>query len=70
MNPYNRNEAETIAWESGIETEKLSNGGVNIYAIGNNDYIKIRSVDFGDNGAGGLRQIFLVKKLVELLNYA
>ncbi|HVO74055.1 MAG TPA: carbohydrate-binding protein [Ignavibacteriaceae bacterium] len=53
LNPFIRNEAETIAWESGIETEKLSNGGgVDVYSIGNNDYIKIRSVDFGDNGAG------------------
>jgi len=52
LNPYNRNEAETIAWASGIETEKLSNGEVIVYAIGNNDYIKIRSVDFGDIGAG------------------
>jgi arabinoxylan arabinofuranohydrolase len=52
LNPYKRNEAETIAWESGIETEKCSQGGVNVYSIENGDYIKIRSVDFGDKGAG------------------
>jgi arabinoxylan arabinofuranohydrolase len=51
LNPYKRNEAETIAWESGIETEKNSQGGINVYAIENGDYIKIRSVDFGDMGA-------------------
>jgi hypothetical protein len=50
--PYKRNEAECIAWESGIETEKCSQGGVNIDAIENGDYIKVRNVDFGSNGAG------------------
>ena len=52
LNPYKRNEAETIAWESGIETEVSSQGGVNVYSIENGDYIKIRNVDFGDKGAG------------------
>ena len=52
LNPYKRNEAETIAWESGIETEMSSLGGVNVYSIENGDYIKIRNVDFGDKGAG------------------
>ena len=51
LNPYKRNEAETIAWESGIETEKSSQGGMNVYSIENGDYIKIRNVDFGDKGA-------------------
>jgi arabinoxylan arabinofuranohydrolase len=52
LNPYKRNEAETMAWESGIETEKCSQGGIDVYAIENGDYIKIRSVNFGDKGAG------------------
>jgi len=52
LNPYQRNEAETIARESGIETEQSSQRGVNVYAIENGDYIKIRSVGFGDKGAG------------------
>jgi len=52
LDPYQRSEAETIAWETGIETEKCSQGGVNVYAIENGDYIKIRSVDFGDKGTG------------------
>jgi arabinoxylan arabinofuranohydrolase len=52
LNPYKRNEAETMAWESGIETEKCSQGGVSVYAIENGDYIRIRSVDFGDRGPG------------------
>jgi hypothetical protein len=52
LNPYKRNEAATIAWESGIETEMSSQGGVNVYSIENSDYIKVRSVDFGANGTG------------------
>ena len=51
LNPYQRNEAETIAWESGVETETCSQGGVNVYSIESGDRIKIRNVDFGENGA-------------------
>ncbi len=50
LNPYKRVEAETIAWEKGIETTKSENGEVYVYDINNGDYIKVRSVDFG-NGA-------------------
>jgi hypothetical protein len=53
LNPYQWNQAETIAWEEGIETTKTENG---IYAanIDNNDYIKVRSVDFGTDGASAI----------------
>ncbi|MGC4063282.1 MAG: glycoside hydrolase family 43 protein [Polyangiaceae bacterium] len=47
LNPYDLNEAETIAWESGIETEVCSKGGMNVTAIGSGDYIKVENVDFG-----------------------
>lgn len=47
LNPYNRVEAETIAWEEGIETAKDGKSGVFVTAISNGDYIKVRSVDFG-----------------------
>lgn len=52
INPFERVEAETIAWEEGIETTKDSiNGqGIYVYDIDNNDYIKVRAVDF-KNGA-------------------
>ncbi len=46
LNPYNRVEAETIAWESGIETASSGSKSVYVTDIDNNDYIKIRSVDF------------------------
>jgi len=47
LNPYRRNEAETIAWESGIKTETSSEVGVYVTGINNGDYIKVRDVDFG-----------------------
>ena len=50
LNPFQRTEAETMAWEVGIETAKDNVAGVYVTDISNNDYIKVRSVDFG-NGA-------------------
>lgn len=48
VNPYVRNEAEMICFESGIETETCSNGGMNVANIENGDYVKVSGVDFGD----------------------
>ncbi|WP_306748262.1 glycoside hydrolase family 43 protein [Saccharothrix yanglingensis] len=50
LNPYTRQEAETIAWGSGIETEPAGEGGMNVGWIENGDWIKVRNVAFG-NGA-------------------
>jgi hypothetical protein len=47
LNPFKRVQAETIAWEVGIETASAINAGIYVTDIGNNDYIKVRSVDFG-----------------------
>ncbi|WP_437643409.1 glycoside hydrolase family 43 protein [Sorangium sp. So ce362] len=47
LNPYVMTEAETIAWESGVETEACSEGGMNVGSIENGDYIKVKGVDFG-----------------------
>jgi hypothetical protein len=47
LDPYSLNEAETIAWGSGVETEACSEGGMNVTAIGSGDYIKVKNVDFG-----------------------
>ncbi|RZM06190.1 MAG: carbohydrate-binding protein, partial [Pedobacter sp.] len=47
LNPFQRVEAETIAWAEGVKTEKDSvSGEVFLTQINDNDYIKIRSVDF------------------------
>jgi MYXO-CTERM domain-containing protein len=47
LNPFAQTEAETIAWESGIETEVCSEGGMNVTDISNGDYIKVKEVEFG-----------------------
>jgi hypothetical protein len=47
LNPYVRQEAETMAWGSGIETEPSSDGGMNVGWIENGDYIKVKGVAFG-----------------------
>ncbi|MET8847920.1 glycoside hydrolase family 43 protein [Amycolatopsis sp. NPDC004625] len=47
LNPFTRQEAETIAWGSGIETEPASEGGMNVGWIENGDSIKVRNVAFG-----------------------
>ncbi len=46
VNPYSRIEAETIAWESGIEIASGNKGNAYVTDVDNDDYIKIRSVDF------------------------
>jgi hypothetical protein len=51
LNPYERNEAETISWEYGIRTEPCSQGGMNVCKIDNGDFIRVNNVDFGSDGA-------------------
>jgi len=46
LNPYQWTEAETIAWEEGVETTSDALTGVYVTDIDNGDYIKVRSVDF------------------------
>lgn len=48
LNPYERVEAETIAWERGIDIENRADGGCNVRAIHDGNYIKVKDVDFGD----------------------
>lgn len=47
LNPYTRQEAETIAWSSGVETEPASEGGMNVGWIENGDYTKVKGAAFG-----------------------
>ena len=47
LDPYVRQEAETIAWGSGIETEWTSDGGMNVGWIENGDYTKVKGAAFG-----------------------
>ena len=52
LNPYTRNEAECIAWESGLKTERDNKTGMYVAGINNGDYIKIKGVNFDANGTG------------------
>jgi hypothetical protein len=47
LNPYETVQAETICWASGVETQKCSEGGMNVCDISNGDTIKVKGVDFG-----------------------
>jgi len=47
LNPYERIEAETMAWSKGVTTEVSSEGGMDVASIENGDYIKIKGADFG-----------------------
>lgn len=50
LSPYQRQEAELIAWSSGVSTEVCSEGGLDVCNINNGDYIKVEGVNFA-NGA-------------------
>ncbi|MEV6638581.1 glycoside hydrolase family 43 protein [Amycolatopsis sp. NPDC051371] len=47
LNPFTRQEAETIAWESGVETEPSTEGGMNVGYLENGDWIKVKGAAFG-----------------------
>jgi hypothetical protein len=47
LNPYDTVQAETMCYSSGVKTEKCSEGGIDVYNIENNDYIKVKGVGFG-----------------------
>lgn len=47
VDPYQRTEAETIAWSEGLKTAQDQQTGVYVTEISNGDFIKVRSVDFG-----------------------
>lgn len=47
LHPYTRQEAETIAFSSGLKTETCSEGSMVVSYINNDDYIKVKGVAFG-----------------------
>ncbi|TDN90377.1 carbohydrate binding protein with CBM6 domain [Salegentibacter sp. 24] len=51
LNPYVKNEAETIAWSEGIKSKESSLVGNFIVATRNNAYSMLREVDFRADGA-------------------
>nr|MBD3623354.1 family 43 glycosylhydrolase [Sunxiuqinia sp.] len=47
LSPFQKVEAETIAWSEGVKTMSDSKTGIYVSNIDHGDYIKVRSVDFG-----------------------
>jgi hypothetical protein len=47
LNPYQRTEAETMAWSQGLKTAGNATDGVHLTRIDDGDYLCVRSVDFG-----------------------
>ncbi len=50
INPYERIEAETIAWERGVDIERNEDNTCQVYNIHDGNYIKVKNVDFGNKG--------------------
>lgn len=50
LNPFERVEAETIAFASGVKTENCNDtgGGQNVTQISNGDYIRVKNVNFAN----------------------
>lgn len=51
LNPYQKTEAETIAWSEGIKASQNDQVGVFVIAKKNGAFIKVRDVDFRKTGA-------------------
>lgn len=51
LSPYQRVEAETMAYSFGLKTDRKAGTQHHITSIHNGDWLKIRSVDFGEKGA-------------------
>lgn len=50
LNPYQKIEAETMAFSKGVKSHQYENKSIVITDIHDGDYIKIRDVDFGADG--------------------
>jgi len=51
LDPYGRVEGETMAFSSGIKVGAHGGNGIHVTGIDNGDFLKVRSVDFGRDGA-------------------
>ena len=51
LNPFVKNEAETIAWSEGLKAYENKTVGVFVTAMKNDAYSKLRDVDFRKEGA-------------------
>lgn len=48
LNPYQRVEAESIAWSEGLRVKSQDSTGVFVTGIQNGDFLRVRNVDFSD----------------------
>ncbi|KAG7046384.1 carbohydrate-binding module family 6 protein [Colletotrichum scovillei] len=55
LDPFVRQEAETIAFSEGVEAQVTASGGIAVAFINSGDYIKVKGVDFGTKGASQFR---------------
>ncbi|WP_046531060.1 family 43 glycosylhydrolase [Cellulomonas sp. FA1] len=51
LDPYVTQQAETVAWASGVETERATEGGLNLAFIGDGDWVRVKGVAFGSGAA-------------------
>ncbi|GIG41649.1 hypothetical protein Cph01nite_34110 [Cellulomonas phragmiteti] len=51
LDPYVTQQAETTAWASGVETERATEGGLNLAFISNGDWVRVKGVAFGAGAA-------------------
>jgi hypothetical protein len=51
LDPYVKQEAETIAFSEGLSTEVCEEGGINVSFINDGDYIKVSGVDFREGAS-------------------
>jgi beta-xylosidase len=51
LNPYQKTEAETIAWAENVKSVSNEQVGVFINAMQDGAYTKVKNIDFRDNGA-------------------
>lgn len=54
LNPYERVEGETMAWERGVDVERHEDNSCSLCSIHNENYIKLKDVDFGNAGPIGV----------------
>lgn len=47
LNPYARTEAETICWSKGMKSEPSNAGGMSVFPVSKDAFIKVKGVDFG-----------------------
>ena len=58
LNPYAKNEGETICWSEGIKSDQDANRRVFVFPVRERAFIKVAGVDFGSIGASTFTATF------------